>query len=42
MKNKKWISLAAAAVLAVTALPMTTFAAKNDGTDETAYKSHFK
>ena len=34
MKNKKWISLAAAAVLAVTALPMTTFAAKNDGTDD--------
>ena len=34
MKNKKWISLAAAAVLSVTALPMTTFAAKNDGTDD--------
>ena len=28
MKNKKWISLAAAVVLAVTALPMTAFAAK--------------
>lgn len=31
MKNKKWISLAAAIVLAVTALPMTAFAAKKDG-----------
>ena len=30
MKNKKWISLAAAIVLAVTALPMTAFAAKKD------------
>lgn len=28
MKNKKWISLAAVIVLAVTALPMTAFAAK--------------
>ena len=33
MKNKKWISLAAAVVLAVTALPMGVFAAKKDGTD---------
>ena len=33
MKNKKWISLAAAIVLAVTALPMTAFAAKKDGED---------
>ena len=31
MKNMKWISLAAAIVLAVTALPMTAFAAKKDG-----------
>lgn len=31
MKNKKWISLAAVIVLAVTALPMTAFAAKKDG-----------
>ena len=31
MKNKKWISLAATIVLAVTALPMTAFAAKKDG-----------
>ena len=28
MKNKKWISLAAAVVLTVTALPATVFAAK--------------
>ena len=34
MKNKKWISLAAAIVLAVTALPLGVFAAKKDGTDE--------
>lgn len=34
MKNKKWISLAAAIVLAVTALPMTAFAAKKDGEEE--------
>ena len=34
MKNKKWISLAAAVVLAVTALPMGVFAAKKDSTDE--------
>ena len=33
MKNKKWISLAAAVVLAVTALPMGVFAAEKDGTD---------
>ena len=31
MKNKKWISLAAAVVLAVTALPMGVSAAKKDG-----------
>ena len=30
MKNKKWIALAAAVVLAVTALPMTVFAAKKE------------
>lgn len=29
MKNKKWISLAAAVILAVTALPATVFAAKD-------------
>ena len=34
MKNKKWISLAAAVVLAVTAPPMTAFAAKKDGAEE--------
>ncbi len=34
MKNKKWISLAAAVVLAATALPMTAFAAKKDGAEE--------
>ncbi len=34
MKNKKWISLAAAVVLAVTALPMTVSAAKKDGAEE--------
>ena len=36
MKNKKWISLAAAIVLAVTALPMTAFAAKKDGEKKVA------
>ena len=34
MKNKKWISLAAAAVLAVTALPVGVLAAKKDGGEE--------
>lgn len=34
MKNKKWITLAAAVVLSVTALPMTAFAAKKDGGEE--------
>ena len=34
MKNKKWISLAAAVVLAVTALPVGVFAAKKDGAEE--------
>ena len=34
MKNKKWISLAAAVVLAVTALPKGVFAAKKDSTEE--------
>ena len=34
MKNKKWISLAAAVILAVTALPMTAFAAKKDSEGE--------
>ena len=32
MKNKKWITLAAAVVLAVTALPLGVFAAKKDET----------
>ena len=30
MKNKKWISLATAVVLAVTTLPLGVFAAKKD------------
>lgn len=34
MKNKKWISLTAAILLAVTALPMTAFAAKKESTEE--------
>ena len=34
MKNKKWISLAAAVILAVTALSMTAFAAEKDGGEE--------
>ena len=34
MKNKKWIALAAAVILAVTALPMTAFAAEKDGGEE--------
>ena len=34
MKNKKWISLAVAVVLAVTTLPMGVFAAKKDSTEE--------
>ena len=34
MKNKKWISLAAAVVLAMTALPTSVFAAKKDDTEE--------
>ena len=34
MKNKKWITLAAAVMLAVTALPVTAFAAKKDSTDD--------
>ena len=33
MKNKKWIALAAAVVLSVTAMPLGVFAAKKDGTD---------
>ncbi len=32
MRNKKWIALAAAVVLAVTALPLGVFAAKKDET----------
>ena len=39
MKNKKWISLAAAVVLAVTALPMGVFAAKKDSTEEKLTKA---
>ena len=34
MKNKKWITLAAAVVLAVTSLPVTAFAEKKDSTDD--------
>ena len=34
MKNKKWIALAAAVVLAVTSLPVTAFAEKKDSTDD--------
>lgn len=34
MKNKKWIALAVAVMLAVTALPMTVFASKKDKEDE--------
>ena len=34
MKNKKWIALAAAVVLAVTALPVTAFAKKKDCADD--------
>lgn len=34
MKNKKWITLAAAVVLAVTALPTGVLAAKKDATEE--------
>ena len=34
MKNKKWISLTAAVVLAVTTLPMTVVAAKKDVAEE--------
>ena len=42
MKNKKWISLAAAVVLAVTALPAGVFAAKRDGTEEKEEKEEEK
>ena len=34
MKNKKWIALAAAVILAVTALPVTAFARKNNSSDD--------
>ena len=34
MKNKKWIALAAAVILAVTALPVTAFAKKNNSSDD--------
>ena len=34
MKNKKWIALAAAVVLAVTALSVTVFAKKKDSSDD--------
>ena len=40
MKNKKWISLATAVVLAVTALPLGVFAAKKDRGE--ACKSYLK
>ena len=32
--HKKWITLAAAVVLAVTSLPVTAFAEKKDSTDD--------
>ena len=38
MKNKKWIALAAAVVLAVTALPVTVFAKKKDSSDDKLVK----
>ena len=34
MKNKKWITLEAVVVLAVTSLPVTAFAEKKDSTDD--------
>ena len=34
IENKKWITLAAAVVLAVTSLPVTAFAEKKDSTDD--------
>ena len=34
MKNKNWIALAAAVILAVTALPVTAFARKNNSSDD--------
>lgn len=34
MKNRKWLSLAAAVVLTATALPMTVFAETKDSTEE--------
>ena len=34
MKNKKWIALATAVILAVTALPVTVFAKKKDSPDD--------
>ena len=33
-EKKKWITLAAAVVLAVTSLPVTAFAEKKDSTDD--------
>ena len=35
MKNKKWIALTTAVILAVTALPVTVFAKKKDSSDDT-------
>ena len=40
MKNKKWISLATAVVLAVTALPLGVFAAKKDGQMRSLQRLH--
>ncbi len=42
MRNKKWISLAAAVILTVTALPATVFAAKNGESKRGAYKGYLK
>ena len=36
MKNKKWIALTTAVILAVTALPVTVFAKKKDSSDDKA------
>ena len=36
MKNKKWIALTTAVILAVTALPVTVFAKKKDNSDDKA------
>ena len=42
MKNKKWISLTAAVVLAVTTLPMTAGGSKKRCGRREAYGGYFK